>query len=103
LAGASRGKLVYVEGFACGVIPVPHAWCADQNGNVVDPTWCGAGSLYAKLGTEYHGVAFDIEFVRECKTKSGIFGVLENWKLDFSLFKSKPDLSCLVPSTFFLS
>jgi hypothetical protein len=36
--------LTYVEGYATtGIIPVHHAWCADKDGKVIDPTWAALG------------------------------------------------------------
>lgn len=31
-------ELTYVEGYACHIIPTHHAWCVDNQGNVIDPT-----------------------------------------------------------------
>jgi len=44
-ASRSRGKLRYCEGYALSsFMPVPHGWCIDPDGRVVDVTWCGDGS-----------------------------------------------------------
>lgn len=29
----------YCEGFAISILPVHHAWCVDENGQVIDNTW----------------------------------------------------------------
>jgi hypothetical protein len=44
-------KLRYVEGYAQGVIPVHHAWCADKAGNAIEVTWPFMGALY--FGVEF--------------------------------------------------
>lgn len=54
------GQLTYVEGFA--VLPdialhFQHAWCVDENGQVVDPTW-------AEPGRAYFGVPFNTAYIR---------------------------------------
>jgi hypothetical protein len=37
---ARKHGLVYVEGYAAGLIPVLHAWCcAPGSTQVIDPTW----------------------------------------------------------------
>ena len=36
---ARRKNLRYSEGFAVALTPVEHAWCIDQEGRVIDPTW----------------------------------------------------------------
>lgn len=43
--------LRYVEGYAAGIIPVHHGWCADDDGNVVEVTWKEIGSIY--YGVEF--------------------------------------------------
>jgi hypothetical protein len=51
--------LTYVEGFAIsdgGLIAVHHAWCVDEDGNVVDTTW-------PKPGGTYFGVPLDRDYV----------------------------------------
>jgi hypothetical protein len=45
-------KLRYVEGFALSVIPVHHAWCADEDGNAIECTW-------QKPGLAYFGLEFE--------------------------------------------
>jgi len=47
LAMWSRGRLRYVEGVACGSIP--HAWCVDASGRIVDPTLPGEPHAYDGL------------------------------------------------------
>ncbi|MFI8091527.1 hypothetical protein ACIF9R_24940 [Streptomyces sp. NPDC086080] len=46
--------LAYIEGLALGdgsPLPTLHAWCADRDGQVIDPTWSKLG------GSAYLGIA----------------------------------------------
>ena len=63
--------LTYCEGYALLTdLPLEflHAWCVDQEGNVIDNTW-------RKPSTEYFGIPFDrdwvLKFVRD-KEESGV-------------------------------
>lgn len=71
----------YVEGVACNLLPVHHAWCVDENGNVVDPTWDNPERCH------YFGIPFDWEFVLdkiEHTMTYGVMGKFENpWELEF--------------------
>jgi hypothetical protein len=65
--------LRYVEGFAThGNLPVPlfHAWCVDDDGNVVDPTW-----TYEE-GSVYYGVEIDADAAMTFVLDRGWWGVL---------------------------
>lgn len=66
-----KPKLFYVEGIACGVIPVLHAWCTDKDKNVVDPTWPD--------GKEYFGVIIKKCFLFKQVEKCG-FGLIDDWR-----------------------
>ena len=66
-----RSDLVYVEGYAAGVIPVQHAWCVTTDGKVVDPTW--------KDGSAYIGVPLNGDYVRKYALKTGHYGILCDW------------------------
>ncbi len=66
-------SLVYVQGFAWNVVPCEHAWCVDEQGRVVDPTW-GHQTDWHQL--RYFGVALRIEFVRRMQ-KGGCYSVFE--------------------------
>ena len=80
LVAASKGELIYCEGYACGVIPVMHAWAVDREGRVVDPTWAACEHNTGKLpGSAYFGVPFVWAFVAETMVRSEHFGVIDNW------------------------
>jgi hypothetical protein len=77
---ARRDDLVYVEGFAGRVGPIPllHAWCVEPRSNfVIDPTWV------EELGTTYLGVPIRLEFR---KAQSG--SVLDNWRQSYPILQS---------------
>jgi hypothetical protein len=68
-----HGEYTYVEGFALasnlGGLPFAHAWCVDQQGNVIDPTW-------ETSGTSYYGVPFSTNFLRETILKTKHWGLI---------------------------
>ena len=69
---SQRYGLQYVEGLATpdfADIPIEHAWCVDENGNVVDNTW-------PIPGTAYYGVPFEDTFVAEVLSETGMYGVI---------------------------
>lgn len=61
LALAQPERFTYVEGYAFHQVPVPihHAWCVDEYGNVADPTW-----VYAEQAL-YCGIAFAYDALHE--------------------------------------
>ncbi len=67
-----NSKYTYVEGFAnSGIIPFPmaHAWCVDDKGRTVDPTWKTPGEAYI-------GIPFNTDFVRETVVGNGHWGII---------------------------
>jgi len=63
-----RKRLRYVEGFALSLIPVEHAWCIDEDGRIVEPTWNHkSGFLSEPIPTDYFGMTFDLELVRRIR------------------------------------
>jgi len=72
--------LHYCEGFALSMIPVPHAWCMDATGAVMDPTW--------KEGRAYFGVVFKTSFVRDQMAVRQVYGLLE-WPGMVHILKAK--------------
>ena len=75
---AERHNLLYVEGYAHSVIPTMHAWIADETGNAFDPTW-------KKMGEEYFGVVFPLEYVNKIIFARECYGVIDSWELGFPL------------------
>lgn len=70
----------YVEGMAYGIIPMHHAWVANQEtGEVIDLTWCQGNNL--SLGTDYLGIEIPLDIVRWLMEEHDAFGVLECWWL----------------------
>jgi hypothetical protein len=80
---ALRSGLVYVEGFAAGIIPVLHAWCLDSGGKVVDPTW------HALLNPVYYGVPFKRGFVLDTVLRRKMYGIIDDWENGFPLLAGK--------------
>lgn len=78
-----RHRLIYCEGYACGPIPVLHAWCVDDRGRVVDPTW-------RKRGTEYFGIAFDRKYVLRALLTNGHYGLIDAWAQRWPLLRDDP-------------
>lgn len=77
---AEHTGLVYCEGFARNILPVPHAWVWDPETNrTYDPTW-------ELRGTEYFGVAFDWNYVERTGKARGMYGVLDNLEQGQPLF-----------------
>jgi len=78
--------LVYVEGFAMGIIPVHHAWVATPEMKAIDVTW---DEHLAGAEPTYFGVPFSREYVlqRACQTK--IAGVLDQWREGWPLENGK--------------
>ena len=73
-------RYIYVEG--CAVAPslgisIDHAWCIDQTGHVVDPTW--------QDGRDYYGVAFRTDYLRRVVRANRQYGLIHNVKMDFPL------------------
>lgn len=67
-------RLTYVEGYtSIHGVPIEHAWLADADGNVIDPTIEGADG---RIG-EYFGVPFITEYVRKATRANNVYGVLD--------------------------
>ena len=81
---AMRGTdYLYCEGYACGIIPMLHAWLVSPDGQVVDPTW-------REPGTEYFGVLFNRKFVLEQTLKQETYGLLDAYTSGWPLLKGIP-------------
>ena len=72
-------RYAYVEGFALGMIPVPHAWLIDMDGKVVDPTW------NKETCAEYIGVPLDLRYVNRIILSREVYGVVDNWEHDWPI------------------
>src|SRR5215472_16998195 len=74
-ARRSRGRLRYVEGFAIAGIPIEHAWCVDEAGQVIDPT---LRTHFTEA--DYFGMVLDLDFVRTMRRKHyGTWSILFCW------------------------
>jgi hypothetical protein len=56
-----------------------HAWCVDESGSVVDPTWRDPAAAV------YYGVPLRLEYVLETVGKRRRYGIIENHEHDFPL------------------
>lgn len=77
----------YVEGYATGIVPVLHAWVTDDKGNAYDVTW-----PYNPKNA-YYGVPFDKMFVIKTMLRTGVYGILDDWRSGWPLLsgESKPE------------
>jgi hypothetical protein len=70
LLTANRKAVFYCEGYAVPAkvgLPMHHAWCVDQQGRVLDPTW----EENSELSPWYYGLTFTREYaLRRLKTQS---------------------------------
>lgn len=67
---------IYCEGLALSpTIPIPlhHAWLVTADGCVLDTTWREAGA-------EYFGIPFAMSYLYKVLVKSGLYGVMDNYK-----------------------
>lgn len=93
-AVASRGNLLYVEGYAMSAfMPVHHAWNIDAGRKIVDTTWCGDGTDLGMFtrptpGVAYFGIVFDLNFVRSTRTNNNTC-VIDQWEKNWPLLKQK--------------
>lgn len=72
----------YVEGYAHSILTVAHAWCEDERGNVVEPTWD------ADEGRFYLGVPMDPHRALAHCAKTGYYGLFCNdWITDLELLR----------------
>lgn len=78
-------NLVYVEGYALMIIPMLHAWCVDiETGETIDPTW-------GTDGGQYLGIPFKRKYVIQSATKSGCYGVLDQWEERWPILRDDPE------------
>lgn len=65
-----RPGLRYVEGYACGIIPVQHAWAIDEDDRVIDLTWDKPEEA------SYYGLVIPTSVACRLAIKHGCYGVL---------------------------
>lgn len=72
LLSTERPEFAYCEGYALrnDVFPMHHAWCLNEQGKVIDPTWPHDEK------NEYLGVALNHMFVVMSSLKTGLWGIL---------------------------
>lgn len=75
---ANEHGLIYVEGYAAGIIPSQHAWCIDQNNKVIEVTW-------EEAGHGYFGVPFNMEYIEDTVVASGHYGVIDTHNIGWPL------------------
>lgn len=83
----------YCEGYALNIIPVLHAWCVDQDGNVVDPTWPD------QQDCQYYGVEIPRQYLVRTMIETEHYGILDNYKEGFPLMSGRHRLDD--PNTWF--
>lgn len=88
LLTAQEHGFTYVEGFACRLLTTMHAWCEDDDGRVIDPTW----SDDDPPPTMYLGIRMNVDKVAARVVRQGVYGVLP--QADTSLLDG--DLSALI-------
>lgn len=81
----ARKDLIYVEGYAQSIIAVLHAWCVNDKGEVIDPTWTGD----TPMGTAYYGVPFDREYAIRQMLKKSKYGLLDDWENGYPLLQTE--------------
>lgn len=68
----ARSDLRYCEGLAFSIgFPMHHAWCVDEDGGVVDPTWSDPQDA------SYLGVTFPVETLIDWTRRNGVYGLLD--------------------------
>lgn len=77
---AEANGLRYAEGYGLSgtliknglFFPVEHAWCVDDEGNAVDPTWRNPETSL------YYGIEFDVWQVWSRVSRTGTFGMFHS-------------------------
>lgn len=88
-AVASRGRLMYAEGYAeSKLFPVHHAWNLDPKGHVVDTTWCHDDKYGPSVGTAYMGLVFPMEYVRSMRTPDNC-SIIDQWQKGWPLLQNR--------------
>lgn len=82
-AAACVDDLTYVEGYALphGLpLPILHAWCIDNAGALIEPTWNEPGAAYL-------GIPFALSFVFDTVCRRNRYGVLDAYELRWPLLQ----------------
>lgn len=94
-AAASAGDLTYVEGYALPQslpLPILHAWCIDDGGALVEPTW-------GEPGAAYLGIPLALPFVFDTVSRRNRYGVLDAPELRWPLLQHGLPADALAVST----
>jgi hypothetical protein len=83
----TKGALRYVEGFALSARGTvhQHAWCADYEDQVVDPTWCSPATSGA--GLAYLGLPFRLMLNGRRRRR---LPIIDDWQHGFPILKHQP-------------
>lgn len=76
-------SIAYVEGFALTAglsIPFAHAWCVDDDGALLEPTWL-------TIGIAYLGIPFSLPFTSKTIAQRNRYGVLDAPDLHWPLLQ----------------
>ena len=76
---ACKRGWTYCEGYATRYISTEHAWCIDNDGRVVDPTWSDKLHTGETVTPDYFGIAFDWEFHQEIMLKTQTHSIFAAW------------------------
>ena len=73
-------RLTYVEGYAMSIFPVPHAWCVDPQGRVVDKTWAAVDAAFPtnRSNLAYFGLEIPDGALYAALHKNKVYGVFAN-------------------------
>lgn len=84
--------MVYVEGFASGIMAFNHAWntiSTEPRPNMVDLTLRDEHRQELDMPKpSYFGVPFDLDYVTEVIEKKGRMGTIDNWKEGWPLLRN---------------
>lgn len=67
-------NLIYTEGWCWSRFYLAHAWCIDQDGQVIDPT--------LREATGYYGIPFKWDFVRATASRTKVYGIISESNID---------------------
>lgn len=83
-------EFIYCEGYGLSIIPVLHAWCLDEDGRVIDPTWA---SFPFEKGREYFGIAIKTKYVIAHLLETERWGsLIDAWTTHWPMLHDDRDL-----------